>query len=145
MQYNNYRPKRSFGQGNIFRSVCQEFCLRGGLQIFGGVSKFSGDSPNFRGGLQFFGGGGSPNFGGWGRNTVNVWPVRILLECILVPSVVDPNLPTDTKFFSKWYFLSLSLKCTSYQDFEKTTTIEWHLNNPVKNNLIWFDFNKLCA
>ena len=23
--------KRSFGQGNIFTSVCQEFCLRGGL------------------------------------------------------------------------------------------------------------------
>ena len=24
-----YRPKRSFGQGNIFTSVCQEFCPRG--------------------------------------------------------------------------------------------------------------------
>ena len=45
----------------------------------GGVpSKFSGV-----GGLQFSGGGGG---GGLGlhRNTVNVRPVRILLECILV-------------------------------------------------------------
>ena len=27
---NIYRPKRSFGQGNIFTSVCQEFCPQGG-------------------------------------------------------------------------------------------------------------------
>ena len=26
----NNLPKRSFGQGNIFTSVCQEFCLEGG-------------------------------------------------------------------------------------------------------------------
>ena len=70
-----YRPKRSFGQGNIFTSVCHSFCsggggwsrwglvpgrvsgprgsqnFRGGLKIFGWrVSKFSG-------GLQFFEGG----------------------------------------------------------------------------------------
>ena len=30
-----YRPKRSFGQGNIFRSVCQEFCPRGGGGVCG--------------------------------------------------------------------------------------------------------------
>ena len=127
-----YRPKRSFGQGNIFTAVCHSFCSHGGrrvsdpnfrggavwskfsgggvcsnfsgrgqtapnfrgggmegglLQIFrgGGVcSNFSGgvvSAPNFRGGLlQFFGGGVCSNF----RNTVNVRPVRILLECILV-------------------------------------------------------------
>ena len=35
--------------------------------------------------LQFFGGGSSKFFvGGLHRNTVNVWPVCILLECILV-------------------------------------------------------------
>ena len=124
---NCYRPKRSFGQGNIFTPVCHSVhrvggypsmpcrsvpgwvgipaCLasqsRGGevcLQFFGGVS-------NFLGGLQFSGGlhfggvkGGPPNFFFfdfwflWGYpppgtrhwNTVNVRPVRILLECILV-------------------------------------------------------------
>ena len=143
MIYTFYRPKRSFGQGNIFTSVCLSTgggCL---LQIFGGVSapnfrggvpapnfrggvcsKFSGgcllqifrgvsapnfrggcllqifggvSAPNFRGGclLQIFGGVSAPNFQGgtcskfsggvsdfW--NTVNVRPVRILLECILV-------------------------------------------------------------
>ena len=74
----------------------------------GGVcSKFSGgrvSAPNFRGGVcSKFQGGSAPNFGGvcskfsggcllqiFGggvsnfRNTVNVRPVRILLECILV-------------------------------------------------------------
>ena len=95
--YTCYRPKRSFGQGNIFTSVCHEFCSRGG----------GGSAPNFRGGVSvpnFRGGGSALNFGGgvcskfsgggcllqilggcldfW--NTVNVRLVRILLECILV-------------------------------------------------------------
>ena len=99
--------KRSFGQGNIFTGMCDSVHrggsapnFRGGvggsapnfrgwgggwvvclLQIFGGVS-----APNFWGGLlQIFGGGGVvSNF----RNTVNVRPVRILLECILVAFVL---------------------------------------------------------
>ena len=106
----DYRPKRSFGQGNIFTPVCHSL-HRGGvpapnffwgclLQIFGGVP-----APNFGGCLlQIFGGVPAPNLGGvsapnfrggcllqifWGgssnfRNTVTVRPVRILLECILV-------------------------------------------------------------
>ena len=90
----SYRPKRSFGQGNIFTPVCHSV-HRGGclLQIFGGVcskffggvcSKFSGgcllqifgggcllqifggvSAPNFRGGVcSKFSGGSAPNFGG---------------------------------------------------------------------------------
>ena len=115
-----YRPKRSFGQGNIFTPVCHSVHRGGGflqiffrgvgsskflwgvvfLQILGGSFKFSGGgSSKFSGGggsskfsvgglvprgcLQFFGGGGVSNF--W--NTVNVRPVRILLECILVTVV----------------------------------------------------------
>ena len=93
-----------FGQGNIFTSVCHSFCSQGGwsgpgrggelLQIFwGGLEIFGGGvPPNFRGGPPNFQGWGSPNFwgvptnfgGGLHRNTVNVRPVRILLECILV-------------------------------------------------------------
>ena len=71
----NYRPKRSFGQGNIFTSVCHSFCsrgggvwsrgvppnFRGGLPIFRGVSKFSGGFLQIFGGVSIFsGGGGSP-------------------------------------------------------------------------------------
>ena len=83
-----YRPKRSFGQGNIFTSVCLStgggVFFGGFLQIFGGVSFLRGGSSKFLGGfLQIFGG-----VFFWGgvlpRNTVNVRPVRILLECILV-------------------------------------------------------------
>ena len=43
--------KRSLGQGNIFRSVCQQFCLRGGCFIpggcflGGGVLRCSGNIP----------------------------------------------------------------------------------------------------
>ena len=84
----HYQPKRSFGQGYIFTGVCDSVhrggvsapIFRGGgylLQFFGrGVS-----APIFRGRgclLQFF--GGVSNF----QNTVNVRPVSILLECILV-------------------------------------------------------------
>ena len=36
------RPKRSFGQGNIFTPVCHSFCSQGGgSEIFGGCLKFS--------------------------------------------------------------------------------------------------------
>ena len=81
--------------------------------ILGGPPNFWGVPPNFRGGVFFLGGGSSkfsggqvpPNFRGrgifWGgggwvfqifggvlhQNTVNVRPVRILLECILVKDV----------------------------------------------------------
>ena len=96
-----------------------EGCL---LQIFGGeggaCSKFSGGvpapnfrgvpAPNFRGGAcsKFSGGvcllqifrGGVSNF----RNTVNVRPVRILLECILV-SQLEP-----LKLAIKFWMLSFT-------------------------------------
>ena len=99
-----YWPKQSFGQGNIFRSVCHSVHRGGGVVWSGpgGVSPIfqGGVPPNFRGGsgpggvspifqggsYKFSGGGGVSNF--WGgclhRNTVNVWLVCILLECILV-------------------------------------------------------------
>ena len=57
------------------------------------VILFTGRGVSGRGCLQFFGGGvsnfpGGSNFSGEGgvlhQNTVNVWPVCILLECILV-------------------------------------------------------------
>ena len=63
---NFYRPKRSFGQGNVFTGVCDS--VHGGRVWSRGVSNFSGGSPIFQGGLQFFG-GVSPILGGlqfWG-------------------------------------------------------------------------------
>ena len=76
--------------GGVSAPNFQEGCL---LQIFGGcLLQSSGGmcAPNFRGEgclLQIWGGvcskffwGGSSNF----QNTVNIRPVRILLECILV-------------------------------------------------------------
>ena len=74
----------------------------GGLQILGGVWSrgvlqiFRGGGVWSRGVLQIFGGGrglvpgGFSKFSGGGlhRNMVNVRPVRILLECILVTSVI---------------------------------------------------------
>ena len=58
-------------------------CLAG--QSRGGVSLGWG------GGLQFFGGRLSNYLGGGDRhrNTVNVRPVRILLECILVNQMIS--------------------------------------------------------
>ena len=73
-----YRPKRSFGQGNIFTPVCHSFCSQGGgglLQIFVGgrgvCSKFGGgvvSAPIFLGGVfaPIFRGGVCSKFsGGW--------------------------------------------------------------------------------
>ena len=74
--FNFYRPKRSFGQGNIFTRVCDS--VHGGAG--GGAPDFAlifrGGAPDF---ALIFRGGGVLH-----RNTVNVRPVRILLECILV-------------------------------------------------------------
>ena len=106
---NEVLAKVIFSQASVIHSV-----HRGGLQFFGGLSKFSkGEGVSnflgglqiwgvskFSGGLQIFGEGGwflqifwgvskflgGLQFfrGGFHRNTVNVRPVRILLECILV-------------------------------------------------------------
>ena len=61
-----YRPKRSFGQGNIFIGVCQEFCSQGG----GGMVSQHALQVSPRVGIpacfasQSRGEGGSPNLGG---------------------------------------------------------------------------------
>ena len=47
-----YRPKRSFGQGNIFTPVCHSFCSRGGGSGPGGLQFSGGESPIFQGGLR---------------------------------------------------------------------------------------------
>ena len=80
----------------------------GGVFFGGGSSKFSGGgSSKFSGGVFFWGGlfegGVPPNFRGGvsNRNTVNVRPVRILLECILVSG-----------FFSLYNFAQTSHKNT---------------------------------
>ena len=100
--------------------------ISGGLQIFGGggVSpNFLGGSSKFRGVSKFLGEGvglqifeGSPNFrrglqfffrGGWAvlRNTVNVQPVRILLECILVENKYEGE--KNFTFVVRSVFLSI--------------------------------------
>ena len=67
----HYRPKRSFDQGNIFTPVCHS--------VHRGVSEIWGVSEIFGGVSEIFFWGGDLH-----RNMVNIWPVRILLECILV-------------------------------------------------------------
>ena len=80
---NIYRPKRSFGQGNIFTPVCHSFCSQGGYPSMPcrsvPMGSCPGGSPIFQGSLKFFwgspiflGGGGFPicqgvsNFSGGG-------------------------------------------------------------------------------
>ena len=74
------------GGGGGVCSKCSGGCL---LQIFGGVS-----APNFRGVSNF-------------RNTVNVRPVRILLECILVVCCIC-YAEKDT--FPNFFFLNQNTK-----------------------------------
>ena len=71
------------GQGNIFTSVCQEFCPQGGGE---GVclSACWDTLPPPRQSRQ-----PPPPPGGRLQHTVNEQPVRILLECILLVEVSD--------------------------------------------------------
>ena len=88
-----YRPKRSFGQGNIFTSVCHSFCSQGGCLVWsGGVSatNFGGVSaPNFFGGgvcSKFSGGGWSLIFGirsTFGRYA-SYWNAFLLVKFMLL-------------------------------------------------------------
>ena len=85
-----YRPKRSFGQGNIFTPVCHSFCSQGGgfslpdppflvwrtPPPLGWRTPPGGDIPPLD--------GEPPPPGSRLRHTVYDWPVCILLECILV-------------------------------------------------------------
>ena len=92
--------KRSLGQDNIFRSVCQEFCSGRGWYP---SMPCRSPGPHPRGKLRGLAWGGSPgphpggvlqaHTGGytsmhWGRHPPSRWlllrAVRILLECILV-------------------------------------------------------------
>ena len=68
-----YRPKRSFGQGNIFTPVCHSFCSQGGVCAPDFALIFRGGAPDFAliwgglfwgGFLQIFGGGSSRFWGG---------------------------------------------------------------------------------
>ena len=83
----------------------------GGLQFFGGVSNFSGGSgpggvSNFSGGFDFcfLWGYTTPLLlpslplppGTRHQNTVNIWPVCILLECILVLNETN----TDVRMYT---------------------------------------------
>ena len=71
-----------------------------------------GVPPNFfwGGGSSKFSGGGFCNFSGWGvfnfRNTVNVRPVRILLEGILVTMIFEGPF-TVSDIVSLWNFVYL--------------------------------------
>ena len=96
------RPQTKLGQGNIFRSVCQEFCLQGGILacIAGGIpaclAGIQGVSPGPQPGGIWPGGSPGPHPGGGCgcvsqhalRQTPRGWllllAVCILLECIFV-------------------------------------------------------------
>ena len=79
--------KRSLGQGNIFTSMCQEFCSQGRCAIpaciAGGIPACL--AAGLQGGCLLLGGGlllGVPGGDPPGRLLLRA--VRILLECILV-------------------------------------------------------------
>ena len=98
-------PTTKLGQGNIFRSVCQEFCLQGGTCVAGGVhgrgTCMAGRGLYSRGtcvvgGMHGRGrcawqgsmhGRGTCMARGCVWHTANEWAVHILPECILVVDV----------------------------------------------------------
>ena len=113
--------KRSLGQGNIFRSVCQEFCPQGEvcLSACWDTTPWTRHSPWTR----------HPP---WDQapppprirhppeqsmlgDTVNEWAVRTLLECILVLNVEKPRAyemtPLKVKQISKVRQKKNLIKC----------------------------------
>ena len=95
-----YHPQTKLGQGNTFRSMCQEFCPRGGVSRptprGGRLRVWPGGLP----GSPPVGGSPGPNPGGWGgcipacneadtppSRQLLLWAVHILLESILVTLV----------------------------------------------------------
>ena len=77
--YNPFLPAATkLGQGNIFRSVCQEFCPLGGEGV---CLSACWDTPPSLGADPP---GADPPPGSRLQHTVNERAVRILLECILV-------------------------------------------------------------
>ena len=90
-------PATKLGQGNIFRSVCQQFCPWGGMRgcLGGCVIALGGHAWFYLGSMCGFIRGGMCGFIQGGRvwffqffriqwDMVNERVVRILLECILV-------------------------------------------------------------
>ena len=94
-------PATKLGQGNIFKSMCQEFCPQDGACMAGGVHGrgHAWQGACMAGGVCVAGGvhgrghvwqGGhscSPPHHQILRDTVNERAVRILLECILFVNV----------------------------------------------------------
>ena len=71
--FSNYRPQTKLREGNVFRSVCQEFCPQGDVSqdVLGGGCLPGGCLPRHPPDPE--------------ANTPR-WAVCILLECILVSS-----------------------------------------------------------
>ena len=82
---NFYRPQRSCGRGYVFTGVCHS--VNGGVSasvhaVIPHPSPLGADTPP----EQTTPGADSPP-GSKLRHTLNEWPVRILLECILVTNI----------------------------------------------------------
>ena len=80
-----YRPQQSCGQGNIFRSMCQEFCSQGGT-TWAGKPPGQVHPPG-----QVLPPAGTPPSPAQCMlgDTGNKWAVRILLECNLVLTYIQ--------------------------------------------------------
>ena len=96
--------KRSLGQGNIFRSVCQEFCPRGGGML--GYHTHRDQVPPMGPGTPWTrhspGPGTPPPGPGTLRqsmlgDTVNEWVVRMRLECNLVANFIAVRKQSSRK------------------------------------------------
>ena len=85
------------GQGNIFRSVCQEFCPQGGGGMHGRGACMAGGCA-WQEGMHAMHASPPPADNTRYSDTVNEQAVRILLECILVSNVFDVrNFPFRTR------------------------------------------------
>ena len=105
-----YRPKRSFGQGNIFTPVCHSVHRGGGSAQVPPQDQTHPPPPGTRHPPL----GQDPPPPGNSRlwNTVNVRPVRILLECILVMFILFESF--YKRFGGKLKMFCLCVKVCSH-------------------------------
>ena len=115
--------KRSLGQGNIFRSVCQEFCSQTGvvsqhaLQVVSQHALHGGSPAPFTGGSWGVWPGGSP---GW-----HPGDLQTHTRGLCIPACTEADLPMDDNcsgwYASYWNAFLLYLVSQNLQFWETST------------------------
>ena len=131
-------PATKLGQGNIFSSVCQEFCSRGG-GVPGQVPPRQVHPP---GQVHPPWAGTPPGAVQAGRYGQQAGAVRILLECILVFSTsCTPPLPSlEGEVVDVIPLRRIGAECEGHTDSQNFTINIYMINDDINLPHYWFQY-----